>query len=127
MKLLDEYQITGKDGRMATHYEYFLDTEMPGESYAKNFSLPATGIRMIEDYVSNIIGLRAVFYQIHACLFFPVTEMQERRCLTMDISISKKRRGKYSVSVDISDQRQVLIEVSGCMSVTGPLRNVSEK
>lgn len=121
--LLDEYQIISADGRPETHYEYALD--MQKESCAANLSSAAAGIGMIERYVSGIVERPVEFYLIYACRFFSVAEMFERRLLTMDISISQPVRGEYSVRIEITDKRKVLVEVNGSMRTVAVPREVS--
>ncbi|MDR0363842.1 MAG: hypothetical protein LBH92_02330 [Bacteroidales bacterium] len=116
--LLNEYDIVGEGERMDTHYKYMIeiDQNILKEACEKSISPGIMGVKIVEKYVSKILGKKAGLFLIQGNRFFLRMNIYEKQRLVLNLSISKIEKNEYSVSAEISDNENILMEVNGCMS-----------
>ncbi len=112
--LLDQYKIRSRDGQDADHYEYVVDLKQEPRDCAVS---PA---RMIEAYVSGILGRQVEFFRFGECRFFAEEGLMGRSDLTVDLSVTESGEECWSVTVDITDKSGVLVELSGKLAPVVP-------
>ena len=100
------------------HYEYILTTG--GGLHSGEGAVPDrfAGIVMIEQCVSEIVGSDVEFLLIQTCRFFSPVRAGDGLLIFLDISLSRTKYGEYLVKADISDEKEMLMELNGIMSVS---------
>ena len=118
--LTDVYYIIKDKGNMCNHYEYLIELNPDSEIFKLRFDVNpmspgACNVKLVTECVSEIIGRKAEFETIDRCRFFSIIKPDEKRSLIIDVSLSPIGEDKYTVSAEIADDENVVVELSGRM------------
>jgi len=119
--LLDEYYIIREKGVREDHYEYGIELNPDSAIFKGHFpgnpvSPGVCGIRIVAECSSEILGQRLEFVSIDKCRFFSIIRPDENRFLIADITVKETKHGFYFVKAEITDSREVLIEMTGYLA-----------
>ena len=114
--LLDQYKICN-DKDTYEHYEYRVSQWHFNGIF--EISAAISGISLIEEYVSGIVGRRVCFSLFRESRFF-VCSMEGNEDggnMVLDISVSGIDEENYEIVADIIESERVLMEICGVVSV----------
>ncbi len=119
--LLDEYYIIRDRESCENHYEYGIELNPDSDIFKGHFpgnpiSPGVCGIRIVAECSSEILGQRLEFVSIDKCRFFSVIRPDENRYLVADITVKEMKDGLYFVKAEVTDSKEVLIEMTGCLA-----------
>ena len=112
------YATVRNEKREDNRYEYSMeiDNDVLRTTYEKSVSPGIIGDKIVEKYVSMILGKKTEFFLIQGSRFFSKTEIFEKQSLNLTLSISEIEENAYWVLAEITDNENILIEVNGNMS-----------
>ena len=118
--LLDQYKIYNDSG-VYEHYEYCILKSVSNK--LSEISVGVYGMSLIEDYVSEIMGVRFCFSLLSESRFFLCNtdredETEGKKEVVLDISLLKIDEDNYEIIADIIESGKVLMEIAGVVSVS---------
>ena len=117
--LQDQYTIVGKNGTVRDHYEFRITESATAGIAGINPLLSSTGgIRLVEEYVSRVLGKRCILILIQESRFFPMLQEPEEGLL-LDLSVSGET-DRYRIIAEITGGRNTLLEMTALAEEAEP-------
>lgn len=126
--LQDQYTIVGKNGKVRNHYEFQV-TEYAvtaGTTGASPLLSSTGGIRLVEEYVSRVLGKRCILMLIQESRFFPMLQLPEEG-LFLDLSICGEADDHYRIIAEITGGRNTLLEMIALAEEAGRTEEADSK
>ena len=110
--LLNKYRLMREGGRTEERFEYAVGTDL----WPDSASPAMAGIGIVEEYVSRILGHRVEFFLIQGSRLFTHSPLLNKTGLVLDLAVSEVDADTYFVTAELTDRRNVLVELYGRMS-----------
>ena len=108
--MVNQYKIRDDKG-VYDHYEYMIERlPMRADTDASPF---ISGIALIEDYASKIVGERVCFFYFYESRCFSLNIGQAKGGITLDISLLKVSSDSYNIIAEITYVGEALMEIKG--------------
>jgi len=125
--LQDQYTIVGKNGKVRNHYEFRITDQVAtaGTTGASPLLSSIGGIRLVEEYVSRVLGKRCILMLIQESRFFPMLQLPEEG-LFLDLSVSREP-DHYRIIAEITGSRNTLLEMTALAEEAGRTEEADSK